>query len=79
MCKSYSTASGFRGMLNKYARDLMNGKIFVTLNGTIYSDVSKCLELAFPNVPLTTVQKQVLEGFIKDNADNFEVIITIIE
>lgn len=78
MCKSYRTAGGFRGVLRKHARDLMGGKDYVTLGNRTYNNIGRQLELAFPDVPLTDVQKQVLNEFIQEYSSEFDIIITII-
>ena len=78
MCKSYQVESKFRGLLNTYKRHLLRGASEVTFNGTNYKIKKRCLELVFPNVPFTSMQKEVLNQFISDN-DTFDIIITIIE
>ena len=35
------------------------------------------MELALPDVPLTKVQKEVLDDFMKNSKDNFGIDITI--
>jgi hypothetical protein len=79
MCKSYQTRSKFKGVLNKYKNDLLRGKWEVVYKNKPYSIKKKCLEIAFPDVPFTTMQKEVLNDFISDNADKFDIIITVIK
>lgn len=79
MCTSYKTASGFRGVLRKHARALMNGRNYVVFEGNKINNIVRRLELAFPNVPLTDVQKQVLDEFIQEYSGIFDIVITIIE
>lgn len=79
MCTSYKTASGFRSVLRKHARALMNGRNYVVYEGNKIDNIARRLELAFPNVPLTEVQKQVLDEFIQEYSGIFDIVITIVE
>lgn len=79
MCKTYQDPSKFRGVLNRYANDLLEGANKVTYKGKPYEVKKKCLKLAFPDIPLTKVQKDVLDEFVKNNSSKFDIIITIIQ
>ena len=79
MCTSYKTASGLRGVLRKHARALMNGRNYVVFKGNKINNIVRRLELAFPNVPLTDVQKQILDEFIQEYSGIFDIVITIVE
>ena len=47
MCTTYRTAGGFRGALNRYARDLLKGKDIVKYKGIDYEILGRQLQLAF--------------------------------
>ncbi len=79
MCKSYQIPSKFKGVLNRYANDLLTGGNEVIYKGTPYEIKKKCLKLAFPDVPLTKAQKEVLDEFIKNHSSEFDIIITIVQ
>lgn len=80
MCTTYRTAGGFRGVLNRYARDLLKGKDIVKYKGIDYEILGRQLQLAFPDVPLTEVQKEVLNQFVKDCKDQYgiDILITVV-
>lgn len=79
MCKSYQTPSKFKGVLNKYANDLLAGANKVIYKGNPYEIKKKCLNLVFPDVPLTKAQKEVLDEFIKKHSSEFDIVITIVQ
>lgn len=83
-CSSYRTAGGLRGRLKKYVDDLLNGADTVTckdLNDGKPIDVKKrVLNLAFPDVPLTSTQKEVIDEFFREAEERgFELVITIVK
>ena len=79
MCKTYQTPSKFRGLLNKYADDLMNGASSVVYNDLEYTITKRRLTIAFPDVPLTDNQLIELQNFISRNSNKFDTVITIIQ
>ena len=84
MLPTYSNPSRLKSALNRYARALKNGDVQVSYKinelTELYPVEGRCLELALPDVPLTKVQKEILDDFMKNSKDNFgiDVIITII-
>ena len=85
-CDTYQTASGFKTLLNKYARDLSKGLDTIVIKKTIgelepgvYPVEKKVLELVFPNSLLNTEQIKVLDDFINEWKDEFEIVFTIIQ
>ena len=57
----------------------MNGRNYVVFEGNKINNIVRRLELAFPNVPLTDVQKQILDEFIQEYSGIFDIVITIVE
>jgi hypothetical protein len=78
MYKSYKSTSYFKGALIRYADKIINGENYVIKNGKTYNDINKGLELAFPDVPLTTEQINVINEFINDYSDKIDITITIV-
>lgn len=84
MCASYRTTSKFRGKLNQYVRDLLNGanKVSYKEGGQIVEEdvTKKILNIVFPDVPLTSGQKDVINELKeRANSNNFEVVISIVK
>lgn len=83
MCKSYQTPSKFKGMLNKYLKELAEGKDYVKFKNDPqkYDILLRELKIALPDVPLTKAQKDVISVFIKNAKEkyNISVVINIIE
>ena len=84
--KSYQTASGFRAVLERYARDLKNGANTIVIKEAIgdlekgeYMIDKKVLSLIFPDISLSDEQARILKEFIKRWEDEFEVVITIVK
>lgn len=66
--------------MNRYARDLLKRKDIVKYKGIDYEILGRQLQLAFPDVPLTEVQKEVLNQFVKDCEDQYgiDILITVV-
>lgn len=83
MCKSYQTSSKFKGMLNKYLKELAEGKDYVKFKNDPqkYDILLRELKIALPDVPLTKAQKDVISVFIENAKEkyNIRVVINIIE
>lgn len=83
-CSSYRTAGGLRGRLKKYVDDLLSGADEVKCkdlnNGEAIKVEKRVLNLAFPDVPLTSTQQEVIDEFFdKAKEKGFELIITIVK
>ncbi len=76
---TYSDEKKFKKALNKYLYSLLNGKNYVNLkDGRKFENIKKELELAVPDVPITDLQKKILDEFIKKNSSEISIVITII-
>lgn len=84
MCASYRTTSGFRGKLNQYVRDLLNGANTVSYKEgerTVTENVTKkILNIVFPDVPLTSGQVEVINDIkTRASSNNIEVVISVVK
>lgn len=78
-CKSYQSASKLKSRLNRYGKELINGKSTVTYKTTDYKILKKQLNIALPDIPLSDAQQDVIREFILENKENCDIIITIVQ
>ena len=77
-CKTYQNVSGFKPLLDKYARDLQKGAGFVMVDGVRRDIDKKVLCLVFPDMQLKDHQKEILEQFIEEWKSIFDIEFVII-
>ena len=79
MCITYKNSSRLRTRLNRYAKQLLEGKSYVIMNGKRYDVAKRELELVLSDVPLTSAQKEVIDNFIEIYSDEINVSIIILK
>ena len=76
ICTEMAQSSDVQGNINKII--IVKVKFILTFTITEFYPVEgRCLELALPDVPLTKVQKEILDDFMKNSKDNFGIDVTI--